>query len=86
MNNDYTNNIISPDCTTNQKRLRSCMNSKNKEHSGVAPLKGIYGITYSEPFANPAYLTNQFSSVCNSGTKATRKLPIPTKQWATSKQ
>eukprot|EP00105_Crassostrea_gigas_P018256 XP_011436304.1 PREDICTED: uncharacterized protein LOC105334520 [Crassostrea gigas] len=64
--NEYINNIISPDCTSNPKRFWGFINSKNKESTGVAPLKAGDGLTYSDPTTKASILNNQFSSVLNS--------------------
>ena len=64
--NDYITNIISPDCTSNPKRFWGFINSKNKDSTGVAPLKASDGLTYSDPTTKAKILNNQFSSVFNS--------------------
>ena len=64
--NDYVNNIISPDSTANPKRFWGFINSKNKDSTGVAPLKSNDGLTYSDPTSKANILNNQFSSVFNS--------------------
>lgn len=64
--NEYINNIISPDSTSNPKRFWGFINSKNKDSTGVAPLKAGDGLTYSDPTTKASILNNQFYSVLNS--------------------
>ncbi|XP_052693771.1 uncharacterized protein LOC128172041 [Crassostrea angulata] len=51
-------------CTSNPKRFWGFINSKNKDSTGVAPLKAGDGLT--DPTTKASILNNQFSSVFNS--------------------
>ena len=62
---EYIHNIISPDCTSNPKKFWGFINSKKCDSSGVAPLKGTDGFTYSDAKAKANILNSQFSSVFN---------------------
>ena len=63
--NDYVTNIISPDATHNPKRFWSFINSKRSDTTGVSPLKGQDGITYSDSQKKADILNDQFASVFN---------------------
>lgn len=58
--------MISSDLTNNPKRFWSFIKSKRCETTGVAPLRDIDGLTYSDGESKANILNQQFSSVFNS--------------------
>ena len=79
---EYLTNIVSPDSKDNPKRFWSFIKSKRCDNSGVAPLKGPSGITYSDNKSKAQILNDQFCSVFNknedpAGIKTKGPSPFP---------
>lgn len=59
--NIYMNDMVTPDSSTNPKKLYSFINSKRSDISGISLLKKD-GVSYSDPETKAAILNEQFST------------------------